>query len=522
MAFIHARIPLIHWLSLKREVGDYFFNFYKALFFFLLITASITIPATAQTEHLSPSAELGTYIGNSVTPFWLRANQFGVVPLARPDFTGRAGLIYESYIYSDTLKSKRSAIKWGAGAEAVYNGGATENNKFLLPEAYVKIRWKSLEFWGGRRKEMLGIVDTTLSTGSFTWSGNALPVPKIQLGFYDYVPLKFLKSYVSIKGFYSHGWYNTPYLKGAYLHQKTLYGKFGKPGGKFNMQIGVVHSVTWAGSADYLKDSPLAIDGKLTSNFGDYLWGVVIGKIPKVYRNKRFTSFDGENRVGNHVGQYDLAFEYKSDKSKFLLYHNHPFEDGSGLQLQNIPDGLYGLSWKRLPAASSFIQVRGILLEYLFSKDQSGAGFNVPGTHFKGNDNYFDHAQYREGWSYFGKGMGTPFLPATSEINQKDYGGGEFFSDNRVVVYHAGLEGTVSKAIQWRTKISYSHNFGTHNRPFEPTAKQFSYLLMVDAPILKWGNTRLITKLAIDQGDLYPSSVGGYIGLRATSFGRRK
>lgn len=521
MAFIGA---LIQKFEISPEEGtNYdFCSYSRTLFVWFFVLTGLIETVRAQTAHLSPSAEIGTYIGSAATtPFWLRANQFGVVPLAMPDFTGRVGLVYESQILSDSIKTKRAKIRWGAGAETVLNTGGG-NSKVFLPEAYVKVRWKSLEFWGGRRKEILGIIDTTLSTGSFTWSGNALPVPKIQLGFPDYVPLKFLKSFVAIKGFYSHGWYNTPYIQNAYLHQKTLYGRFGKPNGRFNVQLGVVHSVTWAGEADYLKDSPLAIDGKLTDNFGDYLWGVVIGKIPKVYRNTRFTNFDGENRVGNHVGQYDLAFEYKLDKSKLLLYHNHPFEDGSGLQLQNIPDGLYGFSWKRAATGNSFVKVRGILLEYLFSKDQSGAGFNIPGTRFKGNDNYFDHAQYREGWSYFGKGMGTPFLPPTSEINQEKYGGGEFFSDNRVIVYHAGLEGTLSSAIQWRTKISYSENFGTNNRPFEPTAKQFSYLLMVDAPILKWGNTRLITKIAIDQGDLYPSSVGGYIGLRATSFGRRK
>ncbi|MBE9464636.1 hypothetical protein IEE83_22355 [Dyadobacter sp. UP-52] len=491
----------------------------KFLLFFLLI--SLCRNAEAQIQHWSPSAELGSYIGTSSTaPFWLRSNQFGTVPLTMPSLTGRVGLTYESQIYADTIKkSKHSKIRWGAGAETVFNLGRG-NEKVLLPEAYLKVRWKKLEFWGGRRKQILGIVDTTLSTGSFTWSGNAMPVPKIQLGFPDYVPLKFLKNYVSLKGFFSHGWFNVPYIQDAYLHQKTLHGKFGKPGGKFSMQIGVVHSVTWGGHADYLKTSPLAVNGQLTDNFGDFLWGVVIGKIPKAYQNRRFTNFDGENRVGNHVGQYDLAFEYQLKTSKLLLYHNHPFEDGSGLQLQNIPDGLYGLSWKRAASNKSFIQVRGVLLEYLFSKDQSGAGFDLTNSHFKGNDNYFDHAQYKEGWSYFGKGMGTPFIQPNSEIKSKYWG--EFFPDNRVVVYHVGLEGTAARSIQWRTKLSYSSNFGTNNRPFNPTAKQFSYLLMVDAPIFKWGNTRLVTKLAFDQGDLLPSSLAGYVGFRATAFGKWK
>jgi hypothetical protein len=517
MAFLYAQKKISIYRRFPCRILDNAFG-NKKLWPFVFVFF-LSYYANAQSQHWSSSAEAGTYLGtDSRAPFWLRANQFGTVPLTMPAFTGRVGLTYESRTYADTVrKSKRTGITWGAGAETVFNAGRG-NEKVLLPEAYLKVRWKKLELWGGRRKQILGIVDTTLSTGSFTWSGNAMPVPKIQLGFPDYVPLKFLKNYVSLKGFFSHGWFNAPYIQGAYLHQKSLHGKFGKPGGKFSMQVGVVHSVTWAGRADYLVGSPLAIDGKLTSNFGDYVWGVVIGKIPKVYRNKRFTNFDGENRVGNHVGQYDLAFEYKLEKSKLLLYHNHPFEDGSGLQLQNIPDGLYGLSWKRVSSAQSFIEVKGILLEYLFSKNQSGAGFDLANTHFKGNDNYFDHAQYREGWSYFGKGMGTPFLPPNSEIKEEYRG--EFFPDNRVVMYHLGLEGTAAKTIKWRTKLSYSANFGTNNRAFSPAAKQFSYLLMADAPVFKWGNTRLVTQLAFDQGDLYPATLAGYIGLRSTGWAK--
>lgn len=502
--------------SSRRPSGTARFTRSVVLFSRLIFTFLLSlIYFQVQAQYFTPSAEIGTYIGTDARgPFWLRANQFGTVPLSMPGLTARAGAVYSSFLDS-AGNIKPSKFGWEAGGEAVFNGGRN-NEKVLLPETYLKVKWKKLEFWGGRRKQILGIVDTTLSTGSFTWSGNAMPVPKIQLGFPDYVPLKFLRNFVSVKGFFSHGWFNAPYIKGAYLHQKTLHGKFGRPGGKFSVQVGIVHSVTWAGRADYLKTSPLAVNGQLTSNFGDYLWGVVIGKIPKVYRNKRFTNFDGENRVGNHVGQYDLAFEYRSEKSKWLLYHNHPFEDGSGLQLQNIPDGLYGLSWKRSVPRQSFFEIRGALLEYLYTKDQSGAGFDLPGTHFKGNDNYFDHAQYKEGWSYFGKGMGTPFLPPNSELKEKYWG--EFFPDNRVIVYHVGLEGVISKAIQWRTKLSYSANFGTNNRPFNPTAKQFSYLLDVETPIFKWHKTRLLTRLAFDRGDLYPNTIAGYIGLRSTAF----
>ncbi len=254
MACIYAQKRVSQRISGDLKNSSVLPGLRNQLFFILFIDQCMFYNAKAQTQHWSPSAELGSYIGTSSTaPFWLRSNQFGTVPLTMPSLTGRVGLTYESQIYADTIKkSKHAKIRWGAGAETVFNLGRG-NEKVLLPEAYIKVRWKKLEFWGGRRKQILGIVDTTLSTGSFTWSGNAMPVPKIQLGFPDYVPLKFLKNYVSLKGFFSHGWFNVPYIQGAYLHQKTLHGKFGKPGGKFNMQVGVVHSVTWGGHADYLE-----------------------------------------------------------------------------------------------------------------------------------------------------------------------------------------------------------------------------------------------------------------------------
>lgn len=63
----------------------------------------------------------------------------------------------------------------------------------IVPEAYLKARWGIFELSGGRRREIVGLLDTTLSTGSYAWSGNALPIPKIQLEIRDYAPIGFTK-----------------------------------------------------------------------------------------------------------------------------------------------------------------------------------------------------------------------------------------------------------------------------------------------------------------------------------------
>ncbi|MBC7893649.1 MAG: hypothetical protein H7Y12_15635 [Sphingobacteriaceae bacterium] len=445
------------------------------------------------------------------TPFWLRANQFGTVPGESPVGSLRLGAHLD--YCPDTLPRQRR-FDWGFGAEVVGNGGATR--QLLLPEAYAKIRYGAVELWAGRRREVLGIMDTTLTSGGISWSGNALSVPKIQLTVPDYLPLKFLGSFVALKGFYAHGWFNAPYIRGAYLHQKALYGRFGKPAARLHLHVGLVHHVQWGGEADYLKTSPFAVDGKLTTDFRDYLRGVVLGKISDEQRNGRYTGFDGENRIGNHVGHYDIAFDLHLRGSSILFYNQHPFEDTSGLLFLNLPDGLYGLSWRNDRGGMVGFRLRRVLLEWLYTKNQAGSSFDIAGSRFKGGDNYFNHSQYAEGWSYFSQGLGTPFLPLISEVVPNLASGGLFFPNNRVEAYHAGAEALLNGRVLMVVKLSYSRNFGTYSVPFSEAIPQFSSLLDVRLPVAWLGGADLTGRVAWDTGRLYPPTFGAYLGLRKT------
>jgi hypothetical protein len=474
--------------------------------------------ASGQDRRWQSNAEVGGFAGSSKSlPFWLRANQFGTVPLQRQTFFAKTSVHYESDRYADTMRHQFKPFGWGVGSEGVFNA-TPDKVKLLLPEVYIKLNWKKAEFWAGRRKEIIGIVDTTLSSGSFTWSGNALPVPKVQIGFPAYVALPFLGNFVAVKGFFAHGWYNTPYIQGAYLHQKAFHVRFGRPTGKLNVQAGINHHVTWGGRADYMKNNPHVLNGKLTDSFKDYLTGVVLGWVSKDFHNNRYTNFDGENRVGNHLGQFDFALEYEFGMASLLLYNNHPFEDASGVLFQNMPDGLYGIRWKSKNASQSSVQVNEVLAELLLTDDQSGAGWDVAGSRFKGNDNYFNHSQYIEGWSYFGKGMGTPLIAPKSEIRPELMEMREAFPSNRVRVCHFGLRGKVVGKVNWMMKASLGTHAGTHNTPYTPALRQFSYMVSADSPLLNKGNVRLITRFAFDQGGLYVPAFAGYIGVTSSGW----
>lgn len=493
-------------------------NFSKAMAKAVISIFIILIPSVAWAQpsaQFTSFVEVGAFVASSQhTPFWLRANQWGQVPLASPTATARLGGVYSSPSFTtDTLKRK-SRISWQLGAEAIANVGI--ENVFLLPEAYAKLRWKQWELMAGREKQIVGIVDTTLSSGSYSWSGNALPVPMVRFGLAEYLPFGFLGNFVSVKGTFVHGWFLDSYIKKSYLHQKSFYGLLGKPSGIFHLQVGMAHQVMWGGEADYLVDNPVAVNGKLPREFKDYVRGVVLAQIPEDGRSSRITTFDGINRIGNHLGHYDLAVDWKIRKSKFMLYRQHPFEDASGLQLRNLPDGLYGFGLRRDSSSPAAFLLKGLVLECLYTKNQSGDDFTIPGSRFSGSDGYFNHGQYIEGWSYKGLGLGTPFLPTKLEVGDKVVLNNQYFPSNRIILFHLGLEGLVAQKIRLMVKVSQSYHYLADATPIaDPIYRQFSSMLSVDAPFLRWGDTRLKAQFAYDKGDVLPDSFGGYLGIKS-------
>ncbi|MCY7350674.1 MAG: capsule assembly Wzi family protein, partial [Cytophagaceae bacterium] len=442
----------------------------------------------------------GFLSSTSATPFWLQANQSGISPLTSPAGTLRAGF-FKDYPH-DSLVTARRKAQWGAGISTVVNAGAT--TQLLLPEAYLKVKYGRFELYAGRRRELIGLGDSTLSSGFIINSGNALPIPKIQLATLGYVPLLF-KGFFAFNAGFAHGWFNVPYIQGAFLHQKYLYFRLGKPTHTVRLYAGINHQVQWGGHADFLLDKPgVALDGKLPSTLR-YFPYVVTGLVPRNWNDFGFTANDSY-AVGNHLGSYDAALEVSVQQSVFLLYHQHIYEDKSSILFINAPDGLSGLSWSRTPKKNTppMFRVQRVVVEYLNTMYQSGDTFYRPNSNFQGTDNYFNHNQYQEGWSYFGRAIGTPFIEPTP--------GG--FPNNRVSVWYVGAGGIVFRTVNWTARTSYSYNYGTYGTAFESPRRQFSSVLNAQILLPRWHGTALTASVAYDRGDLYPATVGTYLGLK--------
>jgi len=484
--------------------------------FYLIGSIALGLLRVGSAQSIQYSAELGGFGASSAqNPFWLRTNQYGTVPLRESFGTLRLGISRPYAPRPDTTRKKR--LDWGGGLYAVANAGPRplpDQPALLVPDAYVTVRYRWLELFGGNRREVYGLGDTLLTSGFVAWSGNALPFPKVQLHMPDFVPLAFTRNRIAIRAGYAHGWLVNSYIQGSYLHQKYLYGRIGRPQARLNVYVGLNHQVQWGGRADYLIGTDLSVDGSLPTSFRDYL-SLITGRYPDALQNNRFTTFDGTNRIGNHVGSYDLALAWTGRRESWLLYHQHMYEDASGLALQNVPDGLTGLRFLNKQTNPVRFRVERVVLEWLSTTNQSGATFDQM-ARYQGGDNYFNNSQYREGWSYRGHTLGTPFIAPRASFSEavNAFTGGGYFPNNRVRVWYGGGSGRFRRGPLLTTRLSYSRNLGTFTQPYPTAFRQFSGLLSAQWVLYKKAPLWLTTALALDRGDLFPTSTGGSISLK--------
>ncbi|WP_332368753.1 hypothetical protein [Spirosoma telluris] len=139
----------------------------------------------------------------------------------------------------------------------------------------------------------------------------------------------------------------------------------------------------------------------------------------------------------------------------------------------------------------------------------------------RGRDDYFNHSQFIDGWTYFGRTIGTPFLTPLPEISTSlppRYG----IANNRVSVFHLGLSALVLNKVDMTARLSFSRNAGTYAVPYIAIPTQFSGLLTASVPLNLFGGTVLNGSIAVDEGGLLPNSVGGYVGLRKTGLLSKK
>jgi hypothetical protein len=263
-------------------------------------------------------------------------------------------------------------------------------------------------------RDFSNYLNDSLSSGSLLISHNAAPMTKIGLlSSYRFKQ----KENIDFNFGISHGLFSNSkiYKTAPMLHEKFAYLNYAKNQNEFS--IGFVHQAMWGGSTEEY--------GKFPDSFKDFLKIVISADGPLL---------EGEphaNALGNHLGIWDFHYKKITDNKELQLYYQHFFEDTSGLRFDNKSDGLWGLE------LSNYINNTNILFEYLNTMNQDRDPPYV-------NENYYNHGEYTEGWSYKGYALGNPF------INHLD--------SNPSKVFHLGISSNEKNKYNYKLLLSRKIN----------------------------------------------------------------
>lgn len=392
---------------------------------------------------------IGGYTTPGVVPFWLRSDQFGSVP---PD---GASISLVGFARRDYDFSSDRLFDWGASLEGRANLG--QGSGLSLIEGYGKIRLGIFELRAGRSKNITGLCDTTLTSGSWSVSGNSPGIPEVELAVRDFRTLPWFGELFAFKGNYSHGWLGAKDMSryilhdtvstNSFLHQKSLYGRFGKPSWRLKLYGGFNHQVVWGDEQNYYLD-----DYDLTPLQTYYY--VVTGK-------KFDNGYIREERQGNHLGSIDLGLMYEFEKVNLTLYRQSIYEAGGLAHLANIEDGLNGLILENKEFRDRSSGWKKFVMEVLYTRKQSKDAWSPTDgqVYF---ERYYNHGQYIQGWSFNGTPLGTPLISTRDHLRKNLPAAPEdYYVNNRVVAFHLGGEGYV-KGITYLFKATLSNNYGTY------------------------------------------------------------
>lgn len=353
---------------------------------------------------------------------------------------------------------------------------------------------------------------SVLSSGDMTLSGHALPIPQLIIATNGFMDLPWSNGWAS---FYINGsvgkctdahflaphYGANSYTRNPLWHHKSFYLRFGKPQAALPLTftLGGVHAAQWGGT-------PNGTDKPKPSSFADLL-RVVMG----MRGGSTASSNDRINVLGNQFGHYLLQLDGYAPWGHWQVYHQHYFEDKSGIEWSNGPDGLWGLRWQ----GPSSLLVNEVVCEYVHTMNQSG-GFHI--LHFHrpngegrggGADAYYNNSEYPQGVTHYGLGLGNALLLPPLYQTEPIRGG---FLDNRVKGWHVGWQGALPASWSYQCKVSWVRSWGTVYSPRDAVAwGTYTHLLLQYQP-RQWCGWMVAAEVGADAGPLSGRSLG--VGFR--------
>jgi len=446
---------------------------FKLLVLFVIFTLSTLF---AQKKELSYEVGLnGGLSSEENLPFWMTVNKFGTIP--NSDY-----LLLSASLFSEFQQPEKN---FDFSYKGSFSGYLADVNHAIVNELYMSLRFKNWLLDVGNKYDELNYGGLSSSNGNFVKSTNSRAFPGFNIKTMGFITLPVAKKWFAFKLNLANYWLNDDrVVDGAMLQHSSLFFKF-KFSDKLNLVTGIDHYAQWGGTSPEF--------GKQPSSFKDFI---------KIFfaQGGGNTINDQENALGNHLGAYLINLNGTYEKLNWSFYLSHPFEDHSGLNFSNYPDGLFGLFFD-FKKPENFIS--HLVLEYTNTTDQ--------GRKSSTNDlidNYFNNSIYGSGWTYFGRIIGTPFFQPEEKVDGITPGVSLDYS--RFKAYHIGLKGYISQTVNYRAHFNYTYYPGWFYAPISSNLYSTSIEFDIHLESIPF---EITAGAAGDFGDFGPSNVGGFISL---------
>ena len=417
-------------------------------------------------------------------PFWLVANQYGSVPDS--DY----GLLNTSVFKTYDAPDKNFDTSYKASA----TGFIAQENKLLLNELYLGIRFKNIVLDLGAKNDAVLWNNLSSSNGSIIKSINARAMPGVTIKTNNFITLPFATSWLKFKGNFAHYFMNdTRFVDNTNLHHKSLYFKT-MLSPTFEIIAGLDHYAQWGGNSPEYGAQPSSLSDYIKVFFG-------------AEGGDNATGSDQFNALGNHLGSYLLQFNYRGQKANYNFYYSHPFEDTSGREMTNWQDGLYGLfvDFKKDKSI-----VNSVLLEFTNTKNMSNDPISISGP-----DNYFNNSTYKSGWTYYGNSIGTPYF-TPKPLDDNGITSGVIVGDNRFAAINIGANGFL-KSLPYKILLSHTTYYGWFGQEYDPNPYQFSGILDLVIPQVVFKLPfDVAASFAFDAGTYRPQNFGAFLSITKT------
>jgi hypothetical protein len=454
-------------------------------FAYIILFFLLPFVAEAQYSGATTLSLESLYSTGNDLPFWFSHNQSGryVVPAKANQL-----LSLKSCHSIDSLFGSPLGVKAGIDLSGCWSDRFT----CYFNELYGEVNLWNFKLEGGWFNDPDYFDGLSSTNGNMARSLNAPPYPKVRFGTNEYIPLIFFKKWFTCKAEYDEGWLGEEqYIRNARLHHKSLYLRF-RLREKSYFTFGLDHYIFWGGTSPTL--------GKLPDDFKSYML-YVTGRAG----SSSFPESDQLNVAGNQLGTYLMQLDRDYERFNLKCYYSHPFEDHSGMEYDNWKDNLLGVSIE--------FKKQGIiekaLYEVMFTMNQSGP-YCIQGV-MRGCDSYFNHGEYLSGFTYKGYILASPLFSPVIMNDSIAMG----IENNRLLMHHFGLEGSLATCLHWEGLFTFSHNLGTYGKPYTTPKNEFSSLLRFNY-INPQFPVNLSLSLAGDIGSMYQNRLGVMIRISKT------